>query len=57
MFRRLKRLGLAKQGATLDDLLDLKESALLERRLQTIVFRKGMARTVSRQGSSPCTDS
>lgn len=46
MFNRLERLGLAKQGAALDDLLDLKESALLERRLQTVVFRKGLARTV-----------
>lgn len=46
MFKRLERIGLAKQGATLDDLLDLKENALLERRLQTVVFRKGMAKTV-----------
>ncbi|MDE1865689.1 MAG: 30S ribosomal protein S4 [Candidatus Micrarchaeota archaeon] len=45
MFKRLERIGLAKQGATLDDLLDLKENALLERRLQTIVFRKGLAKT------------
>src|SRR5208282_5231825 len=46
MFKRLERIGLAKSGATLDDLLDLKVAALLERRLQTVVFRKGMARTV-----------
>lgn len=46
MFRMLERIGLAKPGATLDDLLDLKENHLLERRLQTVVFRKGMAKTV-----------
>lgn len=46
MFKRLERIGLAKPGASLDDLLDLKENHLLERRLQTVVFRKGMAKTV-----------
>jgi small subunit ribosomal protein S4 len=46
MFRMLERMGLAKPGASLDDLLDLKENSLLERRLQTIVFRKGLAKTV-----------
>ena len=46
MFRMLERIGLARPGATLDDLLDLKENSLLERRLQTIVFRKGLAKTV-----------
>jgi small subunit ribosomal protein S4 len=46
MFAMLERIGLAKQGATLDDLLDLKENSLLERRLQTVVFRKGLAKTV-----------
>ncbi len=46
MFKRLERIGIAKQGATLDDLLDLKENSLLERRLQTVVFRKGLAKTV-----------
>lgn len=46
MFAMLERIGLAKAGATLDDLLDLKENSLLERRLQTIVFRKGLAKTV-----------
>lgn len=36
----LNRLGLAKEGATLDDILNLKAEDLLERRLQTIVMRK-----------------
>jgi small subunit ribosomal protein S4 len=46
MFTMLERIGLAKPGATLDDLLDLRENSLLERRLQTIVFRKGLSKTV-----------
>jgi small subunit ribosomal protein S4 len=46
MFKMLERIGLAKEGATLDSLLDLKENSLLERRLQTVVFRKGLAKTV-----------
>lgn len=46
MFAMLERIGLAKAGATVDDLLDLKENSMLERRLQTIVFRKGLAKTV-----------
>jgi small subunit ribosomal protein S4 len=36
----LNRLGLAKEGATLDDILNLKVEDLLERRLQTIVMKK-----------------
>lgn len=36
----LNRLGLTKEGATLDDILNLKVEDLLERRLQTIVMKK-----------------
>jgi small subunit ribosomal protein S4 len=36
----LNRLGLAREGATLDDILNLKVEDLLERRLQTIVMKK-----------------
>jgi small subunit ribosomal protein S4 len=36
----LNRLGLAREDATLDDILNLKIEDLLERRLQTIVMRK-----------------
>lgn len=46
MIARLARLGVATQTTTLDDLLDLKVNDLLNRRLQTIVFRKGMARSI-----------
>ncbi len=43
---RLTRLGVATSTTTLDNLLDLKENDLLNRRLQTVVFRKGLARTI-----------
>jgi small subunit ribosomal protein S4 len=43
---RLARLGISNPNATLEDLLDLKENSVLERRLQTIVFRKGLARSI-----------
>ncbi len=46
LLSRLSKLGVVPVGSTLDSLLDLKENALLERRLQTIVFRKGLARSV-----------
>lgn len=36
----LTRLGLVAEGATLDDILNLKIEDLLERRLQTIVMKK-----------------
>jgi len=37
----LNRLGLVNGSATLDDVLNLKIEDLLERRLQTIVMKKG----------------
>ncbi|MDQ3873830.1 MAG: 30S ribosomal protein S4 [Thermoproteota archaeon] len=36
----LNRIGLAREDATLDDILNLKVEDLLERRLQTIVMKK-----------------
>ena len=42
---RLVRLGLASPSAPVDDLLSLKVEDVLERRLQTIVWRKGMAKS------------
>lgn len=43
---RLNRLGVLPQGATLDDVLRLTVRDFLERRLQTVVFRVGLARTI-----------
>jgi len=46
LLNRLIRLGLLNEGATLDDVLALKTDDLLNRRLQTIVYAKGFAKTV-----------
>ena len=43
---RLYRLGLLPEKATLDDVLSLTTQDILERRLQTMVWRRGLARTV-----------
>lgn len=42
---KIKNIGLIKENSTLDDVLALTKEALLERRLQTIVFRKNLANT------------
>jgi small subunit ribosomal protein S4 len=42
---RVARLGLLKSGAKLDDVLAITLKDLLNRRLQTLVLKKGMART------------
>jgi small subunit ribosomal protein S4 len=41
----LTRLGLVQESATLDDVLNLTVEMLLERRLQSVVQRKGLAAT------------
>ncbi|MBS7648496.1 MAG: 30S ribosomal protein S4 [Candidatus Bathyarchaeia archaeon] len=42
---KLKRLGILPEHAVLDDVLDMTIENILDRRLQTIVLRKGLART------------
>ncbi len=47
LIERLYGMGLLKiPTATLDDILSLSVSDVLERRLQTIVYRKGLAKTM-----------
>jgi len=46
LLNRLNRVGILPETAALDDVLDLSIEDLLERRLQTIVFRKGLAKSV-----------
>jgi small subunit ribosomal protein S4 len=46
LMNKLSHLGLLDKSATLDDVLGLKEVDLMNRRLQTMVFRKGFAKTV-----------
>ncbi|MFC1691360.1 30S ribosomal protein S4 [Nanoarchaeota archaeon] len=47
LFERMKRLGLLGTDSQLEDALALTTKNVLERRLQSIVFRKGLARSVS----------
>lgn len=46
MVGRLSRYGISGRDATLDSLLDLKENAFLSRRLQSLVLKKGLAKTI-----------
>jgi small subunit ribosomal protein S4 len=40
---KLAKFGILKQGSVIDDVLSLEVRAILERRLQTMVLRKGLA--------------
>jgi small subunit ribosomal protein S4 len=42
----LRRLGLLSEKAALEDVLALETTSILERRLQTLVHKKGLAQTV-----------
>lgn len=42
---RLALKGFIKKGSQIDDVLDLKPESILERRLQTIVLKKNLAKT------------
>ncbi|MCL4383048.1 MAG: 30S ribosomal protein S4 [Candidatus Marsarchaeota archaeon] len=46
IINRLIKLGIVNEGVILDDLLDLNEKEFLERRLESIVFRKGLAKSM-----------
>ncbi len=46
LLTRLKKLGILSETSVLDNVLDLSIEDILERRLQTIVFRKGLTRTI-----------
>jgi small subunit ribosomal protein S4 len=45
LLTKLHRLGLVGENATLDDVLGLNVENLLDRRLQTLVYKKGLAKT------------
>ncbi|TRO45580.1 30S ribosomal protein S4 [Candidatus Bathyarchaeota archaeon] len=45
LLTRLKKIGVLQETAALDSVLDLSIEDVLERRLQTIVFRKSLAKT------------
>lgn len=45
LVKSLHRIGILREDAVLDDVLGLENAEFLERRLQTIVLRKGLATT------------
>ena len=45
LITRLSRLGIVKPETTIDNILDLKENVFLDRRLQSIVMKRGLARS------------
>ncbi len=46
VIKKLIRIGVLSEGATLDDILNLTVEDFLERRLQTMVYRLGLANTI-----------
>jgi small subunit ribosomal protein S4 len=44
---KLARLGVLGEGAVIDDVLSLEVKSMLERRLQTLVLRKGLAKSTA----------
>ena len=46
LLEKLSKLGLLAKGADLDDVLALNVNNVLERRLQTIIFKKGHAKSI-----------
>ena len=46
LLARLTRLGLISENTKLDDVLGLTAENVLERRLQTLVYKKGLAKTI-----------
>ncbi|MEM4703403.1 MAG: 30S ribosomal protein S4 [Candidatus Pacearchaeota archaeon] len=44
--KHLSDLGLVRENATIDDVLALNKEKILERRLQTLVFNKKLAKTI-----------
>ncbi|MCS7118730.1 MAG: 30S ribosomal protein S4 [Archaeoglobaceae archaeon] len=44
--KRLQKFGILSENSTLDDVLGLSVENFLERRLQTIVYRQGLAKTI-----------
>jgi len=43
LLTKMVKLGLLNEGATLDDVLGLNLEMFLDRRLQTVIFKKGLA--------------
>lgn len=46
LLNRLYKMGVLSENATVDDILKLEVKDLLERRLQTLVYKKGLAKSI-----------
>ncbi|MBO8179959.1 MAG: 30S ribosomal protein S4 [Archaeoglobus sp.] len=46
VIKKLNKMGILPENATLDDILNLSVEDFLERRLQTMVYRQGLAKTI-----------
>ena len=46
LLSRLHRIGILPETAELDDVLDLNVEDVLERRLQTVIFRRGLTKSI-----------
>ena len=46
ILNKLKKYGILPANGKLEDILDLDVRSVLERRLQTVVFKKGLAKTI-----------
>ncbi|MBI5392408.1 30S ribosomal protein S4 [Candidatus Woesearchaeota archaeon] len=46
LIKKLQKLGLVQDNAQIDDILGLSIKNILDRRLQTIVYKKGFSRTI-----------
>ncbi|MDI9611296.1 MAG: 30S ribosomal protein S4 [Archaeoglobaceae archaeon] len=46
VIKKLQKYGVLPENSTLDDVLGLSVENFLERRLQTLVYRQGLARTI-----------
>jgi small subunit ribosomal protein S4 len=46
LLNRLNRLGILPEESALDDVLDLRLEDILERRLQTLVFQRGLSQSI-----------
>ena len=46
LLNRLNRLGILHEESALDDVLDLSLGDILERRLQTLVFQRGLSQSI-----------
>jgi len=46
MLNKLTKMGLVESGIKLENILDLNVEDLLQRRLQTLVFKKGLSKTM-----------